>query len=244
MLTTLEKILFVLLAGGSLYYGGRKIYDVYRAIARGKPDARFDRLPERIRRALWIVLTQQSVFKTRPIVSFLHALIFYGFVFYFLVNLVDVLEGFFGLHARGGAWNLFNLIADVLTASVLTGIIGMLIRRWFVRPKDFSFPDNVPVQPEVRAGIFRDSTLVAGFITFTLVADCYLKPAKPLWRAATCFNPLARRLPGYSSTPDRARWKSSITFFGGALWDRFCFLSLTFHAPNTSISFSRRSIWR
>ena len=52
MLTTLEKILFVLLAGGSLYYGGRRIYDVYRAVARGKADARFDRLPERISRAL------------------------------------------------------------------------------------------------------------------------------------------------------------------------------------------------
>ena len=109
MLTTLEKLLFLLLLIGSGYFGGRKFYDVYRAIARGKPDARFDDLPGRIRRALWIVLTQRSVFKTRPLVSFFHALIFYGFVFYFLVNLVDLLEGFFGIHARGGGWNLFNL---------------------------------------------------------------------------------------------------------------------------------------
>jgi Fe-S oxidoreductase len=166
MLTTIEKILFVLLALGSLSYGGKKLYDVYRAIARGKPDTRFDNLAERIWRGLWIVVTQQSVFKKRPLVSFLHALIFYGFVFYFLVNLVDVLEGFFGIHARGGAWNLFNLVSDLLTAGVLVGIIGMVLRRWFVRPKDFDFPANVPVQPEVREKIFRDSTIVAGFIIF------------------------------------------------------------------------------
>src|SRR5205823_4555301 len=102
MLTTLEKILFVLLASGSLYYGGKRFYDVYRVISRGKPDPRLDKLPERIRRAILIVLTQQSVFKTRPIVSVLHAMVFYGFVFYFLVNAVDVIEGFFSFQARGG----------------------------------------------------------------------------------------------------------------------------------------------
>src|SRR5687767_8569540 len=113
MLTLVEKIVFVLLALGSLYYGGTKFYAVYRAILRGRPDARFDDLAGRVRRAMWIVFSQQSVFKARPIVSFLHALIFYGFVFYFLVNLVDVLEGFFGIHARGRAWNPFNLLGDL-----------------------------------------------------------------------------------------------------------------------------------
>jgi Fe-S oxidoreductase len=191
MLSTPEKIIFVLLAMGSLYYGGYKLYDVYRAIARGKPDARFDQLPERIRRAIWIVLTQQSVFKARPLISFLHALIFYGFVFYFVVNLVDVLEGFFGIHARGGAWNIFNLVADLLTAAVLTGIVGMLMRRFFVRPKDFEFPANVPVQPEVRAGIFRDSTFVASFIVFHVGCRLLFKSTQIALEGADAFQPVS-----------------------------------------------------
>ncbi|HYT55342.1 MAG TPA: (Fe-S)-binding protein [Verrucomicrobiae bacterium] len=190
MLTTVEKILFVLLALGSLYYGGKKFYDVYRAIARGKPDARFDNLRQRIRRAIWIVLTQQSVIKKRPIVSFLHALIFYGFVFYFLVNLVDVLEGFLGVRASGGAWSLFNLAADLLTAGVLTGIIGMVLRRWFVRPKDFDFPANVPVQPEVRAGIFRDSSVVAGFIIFHVGCRLLFKASQLAPEGGDAFQPV------------------------------------------------------
>ena len=166
MLTTIEKILFILLAAGSLYCGGKRFYDVYRTILRGKPDARLDNLSQRIMSAVWIVLTQESVFKTRPVVSFLHSLIFYGFVFYFLVNVVDLFEGFFVFEAKGGIWNPFNGVADVLTAAVLIGIVGMIVRRQIARPRDFSFASNVPLQPGVPSGILRDSAIVAGFIVF------------------------------------------------------------------------------
>jgi Fe-S oxidoreductase len=190
MLTTVERILFVLLTLGCLYYGGQKFYAVYRAISRGKADARFDQLAQRIRHALWVVLTQQSVFKKRPIVSLLHALVFYGFVFYFLVNSVDLLEGFFGIHARGGMWNLFNLAADLFTTSVLTGITGLLLRRLFVQPKDFEFPANVPVQPEVRAGIFRDSALVAGFIIFHVGCRLLFKATQLALEGGDAYQPV------------------------------------------------------
>ncbi|HUC96968.1 MAG TPA: hypothetical protein VMR88_00735, partial [Candidatus Polarisedimenticolaceae bacterium] len=166
MLTPLEKILFFLFLAASLYYGGRRFYDVYRSIVRGKPDGRFDQLAKRITDALLNVVFQRSVFRTRPVVSFFHALVFYGFVFYFLVNLVDVLEGYVALHARGGLWKVFNLLADVLTAAVLIGIISLIIRRFLVRPEDFDFPANVPVREGVREGIRRDSAIVSGFILF------------------------------------------------------------------------------
>ncbi|HET9882989.1 MAG TPA: (Fe-S)-binding protein [Candidatus Binatia bacterium] len=166
MLTTLEKILFLLFLAASFYYGGRRFYDVYRSIARGKPDGRFDQLPRRVIDAVVNVVLQRSVFRTRPLVSFFHALVFYGFAFYFLVNLVDVIEGYVALHTRSGLWNAFNLTADVLTAAVLIGIISLVIRRFFVRPKDFDFPANVPVREGVRKGIRRDSAIVSAFILF------------------------------------------------------------------------------
>jgi Fe-S oxidoreductase len=166
MLTTVEKIFFVLLAVGSLYFGGKGFYNVYKVIARGKTVPRFDDLSARIRRALWTVLAQQSVFKARPIVSLLHALVFYGFLFYFLVNLVDVIDGFFLFQARGGAWDPFNLAADLLTAGVLIGIVGLITRRRFIQPKDFDFAPNIPLQAEAKARILWDSTIVSGFILF------------------------------------------------------------------------------
>jgi Fe-S oxidoreductase len=191
MLSLLEKILFILLALGSLYYGGRGFYDVYRAIARGKADPRLDHIGQRILRALRIVLTQQSVFKMRPLVSLLHAFVFYGFVFYFLVNLVDVVEGFVPFHARGGLWQPFNLLADLLTAGVLIGMIGLVIRRFFVRPKDFAFPANVPLQPEVRAGILRDSTIVASFILFHVGSRLLFKATQLAREGVESFHPVS-----------------------------------------------------
>ena len=225
MLTLVEKIVFIALALGSLYYGGTKFYALYRAIMRGKPDARFDDMAGRIQRAVWIVLTQQSVFKARPIVSFLHALIFYGFVFYFLVNLVDVLEGFFGIHARGGAWNLFNLIADLLTASVLVGIVGMVLRRLVIRPKDFEFPANVPVQPEVRAGIFRDSSIVAGFIIFHVGCRLLFKATQLALGGADAFQPVGSAFAAlFMGSEPRALVFMNHFFWWGALGSILLFI--------------------
>jgi Fe-S oxidoreductase len=191
MLTSFEKILFVLALVASLYYGGRKFYDVYRSIARGKPDSRFDQLPKRVIEALLNVLLQRSVFRTRPVVSFFHALVFYGFIFYFVVNLVDVLEGLLALHGRGSLWNAFNLTADILTAGVLIGMISLILRRFCVRPKDFAFPANVPVREGVREGIRRDSTIVSVFILFHVGSRLMYKASQLSLQGADPFQPVS-----------------------------------------------------
>jgi Fe-S oxidoreductase len=82
------------------------------------------------------------------------------------VNLVDLLEGLFGLHARGGFWNPYNLIADLLTALILVGILGLMLRRYVVAPRDFTWNPKVPLHEKVRQGIPRDSAIVGAFITF------------------------------------------------------------------------------
>lgn len=199
MLTSVEKVLFILLAIASLYYGGTRFYDVYRAITRGRADPRLDHLGQRIRRAVWIVLTQQSVLKARPIVSFLHALVFYGFVFYFLVNLVDVAEGFISFHARGGLWRPFNVVADLLTAGVLIGITGLIIRRFFIRPQDFAFPPNVPIEPKARAGILRDSSIVSAFILFHVGSRLMFKATQLVRDGADPFHPVSSAVAGLFS---------------------------------------------
>jgi len=167
MLTTPEKILFLLLLLASLYFGGGALYRVYKAIRRGQPEDRFDNLPARVGRALWQTLTMQTVFKKRPWVGLLHAFVFYGFVFYLSVNLVDLLEGFFPFKARGGFWNGYNLVADILTALILLGVIGLLVRRYSgLGRKTFSWNEKTPLHERVRQGIPTDSAIVGGFILF------------------------------------------------------------------------------
>lgn len=191
MLTLPEKILFILLLAGSLYYAYTGFRRVYLAIRRGRPEDRFDRLSARIGRALWLTLTQQTVFKKRPLVSLLHAFVFYGFVYYLLVNLVDLLEGFFPLHARGGLWNPFNLVADLLTAAILVGILGLMVRRYLVAPQDFTWNPQVPLHEGVRQGIPRDSAIVGAFITFHVGSRLLSKAAVLAQTEPDPFQPVA-----------------------------------------------------
>jgi len=199
MLTITEKILFVLLAMASLYFGGKRFYDVYRVVARGKPDMRFDDLGKRVWNAVWIVLSQQTVFKKRPVVSFLHALVFYGFVYYFIVNLVDVVEGFVPIHGRGGLWNPYNFLADVLTASVLIGMVGLILRRYFFRAQDFSFAPNVLVHEDARKGVSLDSTIVAVFILFHVGNRLLYKSSQLAREGADPFHPVSSLMAGVFS---------------------------------------------
>lgn len=196
MLTLIEKISFLLLAVFSLSYAGIGFYRVYKAIVRGRPDSRFDHLLQRCSRALWIVLTQQSVFKKRPIIALLHALVFYGFVYYGLVNIVDAWEGFFPFHARGGIWGPFNLLADLLTGGVLVGILGLAIRRFLVRPKDFHFGPSVPLREGVTSGILRDSSIVAGFILLHVGSRLLSKAAELALEGADAYQPIGSTLAG------------------------------------------------
>ncbi|WP_018112240.1 (Fe-S)-binding protein [Thermus igniterrae] len=196
MLTLPEKILFILLLAGSLYYAYTGFRRVYLAIRRGRPEDRFDRLSARIGRALWLTLTQQTVFKKRPLVSLLHAFVFYGFVYYLLVNLVDLVEGFFPLHARGGLWNPFNLVADLLTAAILVGILGLMVRRYLAAPQDFTWNPQVPLHERVRQGIPRDSAIVGAFITFHVGSRLLSKAATLAQSEPDPFQPVASLLAG------------------------------------------------
>lgn len=195
MLTTPEKIAFIFLVLGSLYVGGGALYRVYLAIRRGQPENRFDNLPVRLGRALWQVTTLQTVFKKRPWVSLLHAFVFYGFVFYLLVNLIDVIEGLFPYEARGGFWNGFNLIADLLTALILVGMVGLLIRRFSAPGRQtFSWNPKTPLHEKVRQGIPRDSAIVGSFILFHVGSRLLHKGAQAAELGPDPYQPVASKV--------------------------------------------------
>lgn len=196
MLTSVEKVLFVLLVGAASYWGGQAFLAIARSILRGRPEHRFDRLPERVGKTLLLVVTQRTVFRSRLLVSLAHALVFYGFIFYLLVNLVDVAEGMFPFQATGGLWNAFNLAADLLTAAILLGVVGLMARRFVVRPADFTFNPATPLHPQARQGIIRDSALVGGFILFH-VGSRLMHKAATLANETDPFQPVASAVGGW-----------------------------------------------
>ncbi|MEK9837327.1 MAG: heterodisulfide reductase-related iron-sulfur binding cluster [Deltaproteobacteria bacterium] len=171
MLSPTEQIAFILLVvvcGGLAFQGFRRIYVI---VSQGKPSYRTDDFPLRLIKALIDVGLQKPLFKARPIVSLFHAFIFFGFSFYLLVNVNDLLEAYVEGWTTIGSSNPvalgFNLFSDLFSIFVLVGIIYFLIRRFIGKPKVFEFNSNVKLQAEVESGgIRRDSLIVGVFIIF------------------------------------------------------------------------------
>ncbi|MEA3335733.1 MAG: (Fe-S)-binding protein [Chloroflexota bacterium] len=163
-LSIIEMILFVLAAVVSLYYGYQGFRRIWQIINRGQGDFPPHDMGSRVGEALsdWALL--KPTWDTRFVSSFFHAMVAWGFIFYFLVNLGDIVEGFFGVHflGQGLVGNLFRLLADLLSVAVIVGMIYFLLRRFVFHSKDLEIRDNVKLMEKVRQGAVRRDSLIVG----------------------------------------------------------------------------------
>jgi Fe-S oxidoreductase len=184
LLTSIERIVFtimiIVLAG--LTVAG--FSGIFRIVRSGRAAPPLKDVPRHLIGALIDAGLQRPIFRARPLLSTFHAFIFFGFSFYFLVNVADVLEGFvpgfelihggaaladvspiLGAVASIGLANAFNLVADVLSVLTLTGMVAFLVRRFVIKDRRLTFNTNVLLHPNVaQGGIRRDSAIVGAFI--------------------------------------------------------------------------------
>jgi Fe-S oxidoreductase len=167
-----SKILFFVFA---LLFGGLGLWGFYRLYLRVRrggraTELRADVLGSRLLYALRVSLTQERTFRRRSVISVLHSFIFYGFVYYLLVNVVDGLEGYiqFSIRSTNPLGAVYNLLADLLSFGVLFGVFSLVFRRYFSkRRRDFVFNQKTLLHEDVKKRyIMRDSAIVSAFITF------------------------------------------------------------------------------
>lgn len=167
MLTLIEKILFTLAVMASFYFTYSTFNRMYHIVLRGQGRLNFDDLPQRLMTGLMALISQGRIIRHRPLTSVMHYLIAWGFIFYGLVNVVDVLEGyipgfrFLGDTSIGG---LYRLLTDLFTAGVLVGMTYFLFRRFIAKAPALTYHDNIKLHPKVLAGIPKDSLIVGSFI--------------------------------------------------------------------------------
>ena len=184
MLTTIEKIIFILLAltsAGFTYHGIKTIVD---SVRKGRPGPELKNIPGSLLKAGVTVLFQQTIFKARKIVSTLHMGLFFGLITYAFVNLVDALEGlvpgfdlvYGGKHLafpflNASIINTFNMIADLMSGALLVSIAFMFVRRFITKDKRLTYRENVLLNPKVLAGgQAKDSLIVDVFVIMHVVA--------------------------------------------------------------------------
>lgn len=167
MLTTIEKIIFVVAVLLSAYAALRISLRIIRVIGQGQGSVDWSVIPGRLVGTIFKTGTFQPVFRFRFIPSLFHAFIGWAFIFYLLVNLADVLEGFindFEFLGGGNLGHLFRLTADVLSVAALIGMLALILRRFLFKPENLSTRENILISEKARRGILRDSAIVAGFI--------------------------------------------------------------------------------
>jgi Fe-S oxidoreductase len=167
VLTVVEKILFALAVVVSLYFTYRGVMRIVAQISsgQGKPD--WSLAWKRLGDLMVKVGLFQPVFRFRLVPSILHGLIGWGFLTFLLINLADLIYAYTGfklLENTGGFGNFYRLLADLLGAALLVGIVGMAIRRFIIRPRNLTTRESTLLHPKARSGIQRDSAIVASFI--------------------------------------------------------------------------------
>ena len=131
MLTTVEKVLFFLLAVVSLYAAYVTFGRMIQTIQRGQGQIAIGSKGRFVVDFMVNLLNQGGIIHRRRVASMFHYAVAWGFVFYGLVNLLDVVEGyvtdfhFLGDSTLGG---LYRLAADVFSVAVLIGVAGLWFR--------------------------------------------------------------------------------------------------------------------
>ena len=224
MLTTVEKIIFIILAltsAGFTIHGFKTIID---SVRKGRSAPELKNVPSSLIKAAITVLLQQTIFKSRKLLSAIHMGLFFGLITYAFVNIIDALEGLvpgFELtyggknlpNAPTGLVNAFNLISDVMSGFLLIAITVFFVRRFITKDKALTFRDNVLLNEKVKAGAQnRDSLVVDVFVVMHVLAHL-MTQAFRLNEGADPFMPIASFLNsifGASQTGVHVAWWISL----------------------------------
>ncbi|MCA9956266.1 MAG: hypothetical protein KC434_16170, partial [Anaerolineales bacterium] len=170
MLSPIEKILFAFLALVCIVATINTFGQMVKIIMRGEGKLKWDELPRRMITGLVALFSQGRIIRHRKLSSLFHYGVAWGFIFYFLVNAIDVAEGLitgFEFLPNNIIGDIYRLAADIFGTLVLVGVLYFILRRFAWGDQVLKIRDNVKVLPKVReGGVNRDSFAVALFILF------------------------------------------------------------------------------
>src|SRR5512138_516833 len=150
MLSPIEKILFALAVLVSLYFTYRGVMRIIGHISSGQGRPNWSIIWKRIGDLIVKVGLFQPVFRLRLGPSILHAFIGWGFLTFLLINLSDLIYAYTGfrlLDSTGVFGDVYRLLADVLGAALLVGIIGLAIRRFILRDRNLTTRASTLLHP-------------------------------------------------------------------------------------------------
>ena len=167
MLTDIEKIIFILFAIIAIGISYTTFNKMFKAIGAGSQQIDWKRALLNLPKGIEVFISQKTLFKTRPIIGFIHALVAWGFTLYLVVNIVDVLYGFIpGFHFFPNYFigKVYRLFVDIFTVLVLLGVVYFLVRRFIFKDNRLVINEPVMLNDLAKKGMRNDSLIVGLFI--------------------------------------------------------------------------------
>ena len=134
-----EKLLLAVLILGSTVLFWLRFGPILKRILNSRKDPGFSLAPigKRVWDFVWQVMCQAKVIRERPLPGLAHAFVFWGFCAFALVTLNHFAVGFGGgfLDPAGFFGRFYFYLAAAFAFACAAGILGLFIRRFFVRPR-------------------------------------------------------------------------------------------------------------
>ena len=177
---------------------------MFAIINRGQGTLYTDNIVQRSINGLMALFSNGRILRHRKVSSIIHLGVAWGFIFYFIVNGVEVAQGlvngFEETFLANPVGDVYRLLADLFGLVVLVGVLYFLLRRFAYGDTKLQIRDNVLLNEKAREGaIGTDSLIVILFILahigFRMVAAAVLvaehgsDPWQPFanWMAQTFF---------------------------------------------------------
>lgn len=156
----ISQVLFCLALGVSGYLVLQRVHLIRKTIQLGKADDRSDRGGERLTNMLLLAFGQKKMF-SRPLVGFLHFLVYIGFVLINIELLEIIIDGIFGTHRvffglLGSAYPYLLHFFEILAFGVLAACVIFLIRRNVVKVERLQAERH----PEMRGWASLDANII------------------------------------------------------------------------------------
>lgn len=183
-------VLLLILAAGAWF-----VWQValrVRLVRLGRPEpVRWDRPFERLAWMVGRVMAQICAIKDRPFTGLLHALLFWGFLFFTVATINHVGQAFtpgFSILGHNPLADVWFLGVDLTALLTLAGVLGLAVRRYLFRPAGITQPQPISRSPH--------SAIVLSLIAGLMITYLLNQAAEQLLSGAPAFAwmPVSARL--------------------------------------------------
>ena len=205
MLTFPEKLTFILFALSSLSLSVVTFSRMFKIIDLGTKKIEWKTVLLNWPKGFSSFFGQNTLFKTRRIVGFIHALVAWGFTLYLLVNIMDILYGFipgFKFFPNSIIGKIYKIFVDIFTILVLTGVSYFLLRRFLTNDSKLEINPPVMLSDSARVGMKKDSLLVGSFILLHVGARLFSASFEIAQHGSDWYQPAATTLSLFWSSLD------------------------------------------